>query len=152
MPVYIPAINEITLLKTWNYFANNMLGPTSMIDSDYACLKFTRKTEMAELSSMNFILRNHTDFQVVDEKELVDLTVKYFQNFYWHVPKQRPNFFNIMFYHNFYKIYSIHQVSKTIFEINEIKEHEQINLGTKCFFLRRASIRRLCSLEQSILY
>ncbi len=143
LPVYIPAINDITLLKTWNRFADSMLGPASTLSHDYTCLKISKKEEMVELSSMNFILRNESDFDEESQKEIVNLIAMYFEFFYWNVPKRNLKDLDTMFYHNFFKIHYTFQVTKTIFIVDEIMEKEEIIIEQRNLRLHRASVRRL---------
>jgi hypothetical protein len=90
---------------------------------------------------MNFILRNHTEFEEEKDGGLVGLLVKYFQYFYWTVP-QLGKCMNTMFYHDFQEIRYTYQVTKTIFILDSIKSREEIAIGNKSIRVHRASVRK----------
>ena len=91
LPAYVPEINELVIIKTWNNFADNLLGPGSGLPPEYLCLKISRDKELAELSSMNFILRNDTDWEKENDSRTVDLVPAIFQIFLLELSKTPPH-------------------------------------------------------------
>lgn len=143
LPAYVPEINEIIIIKTWNNFADSLLGPGSRLPPYYLCYKISKDKEMAELSSMNFILRNDTDWEEEDSKNTLDLVIQYLKFFYWNFPRPGQIMRSAMFYHDFHKIHSVYHVTKTVVIIENIEGFDIINLRYKSLRLKIATIKQL---------
>lgn len=139
LPTYLTEINDITLFKTWDYFANDLLGPVSSFPIGYTCWK-TTDDNTTELSSMNFILRNDSRWKQENNEQIVNFVIKHFKFLYWNIPKTNQVKRNILLYHNYYKIFSTYYVNKTLFIVEEVKNSETIDIGYKKLRLRRASV------------
>lgn len=139
LPTYVTEINDITLFKTWDYFANDLLGPVSSFPIGYTCWK-TTEDNTSELSSMNFLLRNDSRWKQEDNEQIVNFVIKHFKFLYWNIPTTNKLKRNILLYHDYYKIFSTYYVSKTLFIIEKIRNPETIDIGYKRLKLRRASV------------
>jgi hypothetical protein len=142
MPGYLCSLNIFTVLKTWNEFAGSIQGPAANIPNGYTCLKLTAKKERPELSSLNFILRNSSDFEEANDPLHVGLMEKYFVYVCWSI-KDRSFSENIQIFHDYYSIHSTHQFMKSLFVVDEIGESEDIFLDSCHLRLKKGRARRL---------
>jgi uncharacterized protein YfkK (UPF0435 family) len=145
IPAYVPAINAITLIKTWGQFADGIVGPGSKLSADYTCIKISKEKEAADLSSMNFILRHNSSWEKEYNENVILLINKYFKYLYWNIPRTNQIKRDTFFYHDYEKIHSTYHITKTILIIDSIKESENIDLGYKQLKLKRISIRCLAN-------
>jgi hypothetical protein len=149
MPVYVPTLNIITILKTWGNFADKLQGSESKIVSTNTCLVFKKVSEAASLSSLNFILRNDTDFDVEEDERIEALATKYFRYFYWRIPRKEDSRADpLIFYHDYHEIHSTHNISKNIFVIEEIRRKEEIQTGKIKLEAKTAVVKRLIITDQ----
>lgn len=144
MPVYVPTLNIMTVLKTWGDFADNLQGPAARFLSDKLCIKFTKGKESSSLSSLNFLLRNDTEYDVEEDERITNLVARYFRYFFWKTTRSEADpRGSLFYYHDYYKIRSTHDLSKSIFFIDELKWKQEIETNDIKIRARNAVVRRL---------
>ena len=86
VPAYMVNLDKFTLLKLWGSLAQELFSPQSkpFEENEYTFWRLQpNKGRFPELSSMNFILRNDTEWKKENDEETVNLIIKYFKFFYW---------------------------------------------------------------------
>ncbi|MGA2789489.1 MAG: hypothetical protein ABSF00_01840 [Candidatus Bathyarchaeia archaeon] len=131
VPVFFSSVNLMSVLKLWGERATGFFNPTNtpLADSDAICWELPRASKPAQFSSMNFILQNGADPQVVDPT-LTTIFEKYFRLLYWTFPHQgfSPS---THFLHGNSRISSQVKISKSLYIVEEVRNPYRFSLEGK---------------------
>jgi hypothetical protein len=131
VPVFFSSLNLMSVLKLWGERASGFFNPANapLADSDSLCWELPYTSKPAEFSSMNFILQNGSDPQVVGPI-LTTIFEKYFRLLYWTFP--HPGFSpSTHFLHGSTRISSQVKISKSLYIIEEINNPTRFLLEGK---------------------
>lgn len=143
VPVFFSSLNLMSVLKLWGERATGFFNPANspLADSSALCWELPYASKPAEFSSMNFILQNGSDPQVVDPI-LTTIFEKYFQLLYWTFP--HPGFSpSTHFLHGRTRISSQVKISKSLYIIEEINKTTRFFLEGKIIEGTNVTLRGL---------
>jgi hypothetical protein len=143
VPVFCPTLDIMTVLKLWGERASSFFNPTNspLTDSTAVCWELPSSSISSEYSSMNFVIQNSSQPEIVEE-HLSHVLEKYFTFAFWSFP--RPGFTpSTHFLHGETAISSQIKVAKSLYVIDEIGRMEKIVLEGKTIEAIRVKMRGL---------